>query len=171
MKKFFKGLIFIGLLAILIELFIGQYRLYNYNYRYSDSQRISYLCDLNHLIDGVPKPNVEILVQNNVKVENVRGFNEGNCCALVLSTKHFDFKLYNDGTQVIHPKRNNEEIIYNGNDYYEETTYCDNQVHNKAINAKTKNLIKKELHAKPSKIGMDMDFQIYNYISSKYIKD
>lgn len=171
MKKFFKGLIFIGLLLILGELFIGEYRLFSFNNRYSDEQRISYLCDLDHLIDGVPKPNIEILVQNNVKIENVKGFNEGNCCALVLSTKHFNFKLYNDGTQDIHTKKDDEQIIYDGNDYYDGTTYREDQTHNKVVNTKTKNLIKKELHEKLSKIGTDMNFQIYNYISSKYIKD
>lgn len=171
MKKIFKGLIFIGLLIILIELFIGEYRSYDYNYRYSDKQRISYLCDLDHLIDGIPKPNIEILVQNNVKVENVKGFNEGNCCALVLSTKHFNFKLYNDGTQDIHTKKDDKQIIYNGNDYYTGTTYHEDQISDKTVNTKTKNLIKKELHVKLLKIGRDMNFQIYNYISSKYIKD
>lgn len=165
MKKFFKRLIFIGLLLILSELFIGEYQLYSYNNRYSDEQRISYLCDLDHLIDGIPKPNIEVLIQNNVKIENVKGFNEGNCCALVLSTKHFDFKLYNDGTQDIHTKEDDKQIIYDG------TTYREDQTHNKVVNTKTKNLIKKELHEKLSKIGMDMNFQVYNYISSKYIKD
>ena len=140
MKKFFKGLIFIGLLLILGELFIGEYRLFSFNNRYSDEQRISYLCDLDHLIDGVPKPNI-------------------------------NFKLYNDGTQDIHTKKDDEQIIYDGNDYYDGTTYREDQTHNKVVNTKTKNLIKKELHEKLSKIGMDMNFQIYNYISSKYIKD
>lgn len=175
MKKFFKRLSIVTLLIILLEvtfgLYIGKQRLYDFKYKYSENQRINYLCDLDHLIDGVPIPNVEILSQNNVKIENPKGFNEGNCCTLVLSTKHFDFKLYNDGSQIIHNKINHKEIFYNGDQYYDGSYYNENEKNNKTVSKSTCHLIRKELNGKLTKIGREMNFQIYNYISSKYIKD